>query len=136
MAESGKPKWFYKLGPKPTSKHQNGIIGPVEHIRLFRDFSFSNIKKSKIAEKTYKLYWTYDFDVLNQVWALVYETILIFPIRPSGKILKFSITREYSSFEHQFPGKQDLIRENGLRIWTQRGQITLGYIAVFQCFFV
>jgi hypothetical protein len=43
----------------------------------------------------------------------------------------FSITREYSSFEHQFPGKQDLIRENGLRIRTQRGQITLGHIAVF-----
>ncbi len=52
MAESGKSKWFHKLGPKSTSKHQNGIIGPVEHIRLFRDFSFSNIQKSKIAEKT------------------------------------------------------------------------------------
>jgi hypothetical protein len=63
--------------------------------------------------------------------ALVYETTLIFPIRPSDKILKFSITREYSSFEHQFPGKQDLIRENGLQIRTQRGQITLGHIAVF-----
>jgi hypothetical protein len=51
MAESGKPKWFHKLEPKPTSKHQNGIIAPVQHIRLFRDFTFSNIKKSKIAEK-------------------------------------------------------------------------------------
>jgi hypothetical protein len=62
MAESGKSKWFHKLKlrPKPTSKHSNGIIGPVQHIRVFRDFSFSNIKKSKTAEKTYKLYWTYD----------------------------------------------------------------------------
>jgi hypothetical protein len=37
----------------------------------------------------------------------------------------------YSTFEHQFPGKQDLIRENGLRIRTQHDQITLGHIAVF-----
>ncbi len=136
MAESGKSKWFHKLGPKPSSKHLNGIIGPVQHIRLFRDFRFLDVRKTKIAEKSYVLNWTYrfHFDVLRQVWALIYETTLIFPIRPSDKILKFSITREYSSFEHQFPGKQDLIRENGLRIRTQRGQITLGYIAVFQCF--
>ncbi len=60
MAESGKSKWFHKLEPKPTPKHQNGIIGPVQLIRLFRDFSFSNIQKSKIAEKTYKFNWTYD----------------------------------------------------------------------------
>jgi hypothetical protein len=33
MAESGKSKWFHKLEPKSSSKHQNGIIGPVEHIR-------------------------------------------------------------------------------------------------------
>jgi hypothetical protein len=59
MAESGKSKWFHKLEPKPSSKHQNGIIGPVEHIRLFRDFSFSNIQKFKIAEKSYMLNWTY-----------------------------------------------------------------------------
>jgi hypothetical protein len=65
------------------------------------------------------------------VWALVNETTLFFSIRPSDKILKFLITREYSSFEHQFPGKQDLIRENGLRIRTQHGQITPGHIAVF-----
>jgi hypothetical protein len=51
--------------------------------------------------------------------ALVYETTLVFSIRPSNKIFKFSITREYSSFEHQFPGIQDLIRENGLRIRIQ-----------------
>ncbi len=60
MAESEKSKWFHKLDPKPTSKHQNGIMGPVEHIRLFRDFSFSNIQKTKIAENSYMLYWTYD----------------------------------------------------------------------------
>jgi hypothetical protein len=83
MAELGKPKWFHKLEPKPTSKHPNGIIGPVQHIRHFHDFGFSNIQKSKIH----------------------YETTLVFPIRPSDKILKFSITREYSSFEHEFPGK-------------------------------
>jgi hypothetical protein len=53
MAELGKPKWFHELWSKPTSKYQNGIIGPVQHIRLFRDFSFSNIQKSKIAEKSY-----------------------------------------------------------------------------------
>jgi hypothetical protein len=53
MAELGKPKWFHKLGHKPSSKHQNAIIGPVQHIRVLRDFSFSNIKKSKIAEKSY-----------------------------------------------------------------------------------
>ncbi len=51
MAELGKPKWFHKLEPKPSSKHQNGIIGPVQHIRVFRDFNFSNIPKSKIAGK-------------------------------------------------------------------------------------
>jgi hypothetical protein len=60
MAESGKPKWFHELWPKPSSKHQKGIIGPVEHIRPFRDFSFSNIQKSKIAEKTYMFNWAYD----------------------------------------------------------------------------
>ncbi len=131
MAESGKPRWFHKLEPKPSSKHPNGIIGPVEHIRLFRDFSFSNIQKSKIAEKSYyvELDLWFHFDVLRQIWALVYETTLVFPIRPSNKILKFSITREYSKFEHQFPGKQDLIRENGLRIRTQHDRI-----AAFQYF--
>jgi hypothetical protein len=51
MAETGKPKWFHKLGSKPSSKSWNGNQGPVQHIRVFRDFSFSNIKKSKIAEK-------------------------------------------------------------------------------------
>jgi hypothetical protein len=60
MAESGKSKWFHKLESKTSSKHRNGIIGPVEHIRLFRDFSFSNIQKSKIAEKSYMFNWTYD----------------------------------------------------------------------------
>ncbi len=59
---------------------------------------------------------------------------MISPIRPQDKILKFPITREYSSFEHQFPRKQDLIREIGLRIRTRHGQITLGHIAVFYCF--
>jgi hypothetical protein len=53
MAKSGKPKWFHKLESKPSSKHQNRIIGPVQHIRLFRDFSFSNIQESKIAEVLY-----------------------------------------------------------------------------------
>jgi hypothetical protein len=61
MAESGKPNRFHKLGPKPTSKHPNGTIGSVQHIRFFRDFSFSNIKKSKIAEKNYKLYYMISF---------------------------------------------------------------------------
>ncbi len=37
MAESGKPKWFNKLGPKPTSKHPNGTIGPeFSAILIFR----------------------------------------------------------------------------------------------------
>jgi hypothetical protein len=36
MAESGKSKWFHKLGPKHSSKHQNGIIGPVQHIGFFQ----------------------------------------------------------------------------------------------------
>jgi hypothetical protein len=60
MAESGKSNWFHKLGPKPTSKHRNGIIGLVEHIRLFRDFKFLDVRKTEIAEKSYMLYWTYD----------------------------------------------------------------------------
>jgi hypothetical protein len=34
MAESGKPKWFHKLEPKPSSKHQNGIIGPVQIVEI------------------------------------------------------------------------------------------------------
>jgi hypothetical protein len=60
MAKYGNPKWFHKLGPKPTSKHQNAIIGPVQHIRLFRDFRFLDVRKTKIAQKSYMLYWTYD----------------------------------------------------------------------------
>jgi hypothetical protein len=39
----------------------------------------------------------------------------------------FSRYNSYNGFEHQFPGKQDLIRENGIRIRTQHGQITLGH---------
>jgi hypothetical protein len=46
------------------------------------------------------------FVALRGVVEKLYETTLVFPIRPSDKILKFSITREYSSFEHQFPGKR------------------------------
>jgi hypothetical protein len=53
MAESGKPKWFHKLKPKPTSKYQNGIIGPVQHIGFFRDFRSLDVQKTKIAEKSY-----------------------------------------------------------------------------------
>jgi hypothetical protein len=45
----GKSKWFHKLEPKPSSKHQNGTIGPVQHIRLFRDFSFLDVRKTKIG---------------------------------------------------------------------------------------
>jgi hypothetical protein len=60
MAESGKSKWFHKLVPKPTSKHQNGIIGPVQHIGFFRDFRFLDVRKTKIAEKSYMFNWTYD----------------------------------------------------------------------------
>jgi hypothetical protein len=44
MPESGKPRWFHKLGPKPSSKHQNGTIGPVEHIIVFRDFRFFDVR--------------------------------------------------------------------------------------------
>jgi hypothetical protein len=62
-----------------------------------------------------------------------FETTLVFPIQVPDKILKFSITREYSSFEHQFPGKQDLPRENGLWIRTQHGQITLESLGIV-CF--
>jgi hypothetical protein len=40
-------------------------------------------------------------------------------IRSKNKISNYNI------FEYQFPGKQDLIRENGLQIWTQHCQITL-----------
>ncbi len=47
MAESGEPKWFHKLGPKPSSKHQNGIIGPAQHIRLFPKIDVRTSKKLK-----------------------------------------------------------------------------------------
>jgi hypothetical protein len=47
MAESGKPKWFHILGPKPSSKHQNGIIGPFQHIRLFAILVFRKSKNLK-----------------------------------------------------------------------------------------
>ncbi len=60
MAESGKPKWFHKLESKPSSKHQNGIIGPVQLIGFFRDFRLFDVRKTKIAEKSYMFNWTYD----------------------------------------------------------------------------
>ncbi len=60
MAESGKSKWFHKLEPNPTSKHQNAIIGPVQYIVFFRDFRYLDVRKTKIAEKSYMFNWTYD----------------------------------------------------------------------------
>ncbi len=77
MAESGKPKWFYKLEPKPSSKHQKGIIGPVQHIRLFRDFSFSNIQKSKIAEKSYMFNSAWS-DLAWSNYSRTYSRFLVF----------------------------------------------------------
>jgi hypothetical protein len=59
MVGSGKSDRFRKLEAKHISKHQNGIIGPVQHIGVFRDFSFFDVRKTKIAENSYKLYWTY-----------------------------------------------------------------------------
>jgi hypothetical protein len=47
MAESGKSKWFHKKGYKPTSKHQNGIIGPVQHMGFSPDFKFLDVRKLK-----------------------------------------------------------------------------------------
>jgi hypothetical protein len=77
MAELGKPKWFHILGPKPGSKHQNGIIGPEPFtLGFFLDFRFFDVRKTK---------------------------------------KKIQI----------FLGKQDFIRENGLRIRTQHSKITL-----------
>jgi hypothetical protein len=188
MTESGKSKWFHKLGPKPSSKHQNGIIGLVEHIDFSAILVFRTSKNLKSRKKPISCtgpmipFWCFELG-LEQPWPTrgpraacgpwsslmwpscsLWKTLfwskidyifrktpnfvpqnddfskmwpssrfglamaLIFSIRPSDKIFNFSIT---SSFEHQFPGKQDLIRENGLRIRTQRGQITLGHIVVF-----
>ncbi len=59
---------------------------------------------------------------------LVYETGLISPIRPTDKILKSQIITVITVLNINF-------RENGLRIRTKHGQITLGRIAVFKCFF-
>ncbi len=53
MAESEKPKWFHKLGPKPALKRQDGIIGPVEH----KDIWLLDVRKTKISEKSY-MSWT------------------------------------------------------------------------------
>jgi hypothetical protein len=60
MTESGKSKWFHKLEPKSSSKYQYGIIGPVQHKGFFHDFRFLDVRKTKIAEKSYMLNWTYD----------------------------------------------------------------------------
>ncbi len=59
MAESEKPKWFHKLESKPSLKHQNGIIGPVQFIGFFRDIRLFDVRKTKIAEKSYRFNWTY-----------------------------------------------------------------------------
>jgi hypothetical protein len=60
---------------KPSSKHQNGIISPVQHIGFFSDFRFLDVRKTKTAEKSYMLHWTY-FSIL-MLWTWFRPWIII-----------------------------------------------------------